>query len=218
MVCRRCAGLISFALNLPAERQKGFSGRHGAGCKGCRNTLGSCRLAAGRHSGSSSIRALAFRARTSSARCNGSAWTDPPLFRASRSVRRPRRLQWTMLTVGLVRCAKLIRQVVALHGSCAQGNGGDAGIALKRPWMAATVAAAEIAVNAATLHDDGVASAIPRHAGGRCRRCRGGSPPYDRVGARSHSSLFTNIARIAWPLRYQLRHVARNTTGPAAHS
>ena len=47
---------------------------------------------------------------------------------------------------------------------------------------------------------DGVASAVAT-PGRRCRRRRRGSPPHDRVGSRSRGGLFTDNARLAWPLR-----------------
>ena len=59
---------------------------------------------------------------------------------------------------------------------------------------------------------DGVAS-VAATLGGRRRRCRGGSPPHVRAGARSRSGLFADIARIARPRGHHRPH-ARSCAVP----
>ena len=107
-----------------------------------------------------------------------------------------------VLTVGW--CGvRLIRQVAALHGM-RPGMYGDAVIATEDGLGCGD--GCRCGDRRERRHScDGVASAIAT-LGGRCRRCRGGSPPHDRVGARSRSGLFTDIAWIARPLRHHWPH------------
>ena len=139
-------------------------------------------------------RALAFRARTSSARCNGSAGTD------RRSSECRDRCGDPVAGNGcsdrwLVRCAAdTAGRSTAWDAS---RHDGDAGIASEDGLGSGD--GCRCGDRRERRHScDGVASAIAT-PGGRRRRCRGGSPPHDRVGARSRSSLFTDIARIEWP-------------------
>jgi putative membrane protein len=104
-----------------------------------------------------------------------------------------------VLTVGW--CGvRLIRQVAALH-RMRPGIYGDAVIATEDGSGCGDGCGCGDCRERGHSRD-GVASAIET-LGRRCRRCRGGSPPHDRVGARSRSSLFTAIARITRPLRHQ---------------
>ena len=194
-------------MNLPVERRIGFSGRHGVGWNGCRSTLRSCRFSPQLTHRNLSL-PLAFRACASAARCNGSP-------RADRRPSKRRDCCGDPLACNGRADGWLVRRAADTAGRstawAAPRHYGDAVIATEDGLGCGD--GCRCGDRRECRHScDGVAS-VAATLGGRRRRCRGGSPPHDRVGARSRSGLFTDIARIARPLRHHWPH-ARGCAAP----
>jgi hypothetical protein len=94
---------IGSAMSLPVERRIGFSGRRGVGWNGYRSTLRSCQLSPQLTPRNLCLRSC-VRGRCKRYGTRRMYSGGPPLFKASRSLQRPLRLQWTFWPLAGAAC------------------------------------------------------------------------------------------------------------------